>query len=55
MQVDDVGAHTIQEVLGVGDEHKDSPEPGNNKQDDQNIILFFFAISMMWSTCRLTF
>lgn len=36
MQVDDVGAHTIQEVLRMWDEHKDSPEPDKkNKQDEQ--------------------
>lgn len=35
MQVDDVGAHTVQEVLRVRDEYKDSPEPVNNKQDER--------------------
>lgn len=34
MQVDDVGAHTIQEVLRVRDEHEDSLEPDNEKQDN---------------------
>lgn len=37
MQVDDVGAHTIQEVLWVWDEHKDSLEPVDNEQDEQHI------------------
>lgn len=31
MQVDDVGAHTVQEVLRMGYEYKDSLEPDNNK------------------------
>lgn len=37
MQVDDVGADTVQEVLRMWDEHKDSLEPDNNKQDEQYI------------------
>lgn len=32
MQVDNIGTHTIQEVLGVRDEHKDSLEPDKNHQ-----------------------
>lgn len=31
MQVDDVGADTVQEVLRMGYEYKDSLEPDNNK------------------------
>lgn len=38
MQVDDIGAHTVQEVLRVGYEYKDSLEPENNKQDELYII-----------------
>lgn len=32
MQVNDVCAHTIQEVLRMWDEHKDSLEPDKNQE-----------------------
>lgn len=36
MQVDDIGTHTVQEVLRVWDEHEDSLKPDKNHQVDQN-------------------
>lgn len=36
LQVDYVGAHTVQEVLRVRDEHKDSLEPDRGTRNTQN-------------------
>ena len=35
VQVDDVGAHAVQEVLRVRDEHEDSLEPENKERDER--------------------
>lgn len=48
MQVDDIGAHTVQEVLRVGYEYKDSLEPENNKQDELYISIVWTHIKQ-WS------
>lgn len=45
MQVDDVGAHTVQEVLRMGYEYKDSLEPDNNKWHQLNV-------SIVWSRIK---
>ena len=35
VQVHDVGAHTVQEVLGVGDEHQDTFEPFRRRAEQR--------------------
>lgn len=64
MQVDDVGAHTIQEVLRVRDEHEDSLEPDNKEQDERYInclwtfififIIYIFYLKVSKYGCELT-
>lgn len=39
MEVDDVGAHAIQEVLRVRDEYKDSLEPDKKNWDEEKRLL----------------
>lgn len=53
MQVDDIGTHTVQEVLRVWDEHEDSLKPDKNHQVDQKWVLIH--IRLKWRKQRETY